>query len=229
MPASGMVPRARRLITLCCYLAGFFAPFAFALSVIVGGARQQDYSHLVDPVSALGRSGAANAMAINRAWTATGLLVLALGIAMWRDGRGRAAAGAVMLAGAASAAIALWCPMDPPGLPMSLAQLGHTVLVAATAVALATAILTTALSAATAPACRRLSWMALAAMLGGGTGAALSAAFGWPLIGLFERITQTGYHGWLLMIAATGLAGALSPQSAPAVTPASPAGTARAG
>lgn len=152
-------------------------------------------------------SGAADGGAINAAWAASGLLIMALGIALWRDSKapGRITAGAVLLAGAASAAIALWFPMDPPGVTTSVAQRGHNVLVGVAAVAFAAALLAAARATKASPAYRRLTWTALGAMLAGGAGAAMSAAFGWPLIGLFERVTQAGYQGWLLVTAVTGL------------------------
>ena len=190
------------------YFAGALAPLLFLLSVVVGGARRAGYSHLADPVSALGMSGAADAGPINAAWAATGLLVMVLGVALWRDrtGPGRVTASALLVAGAASAAIAIWFPMDPPGVPMSAAQGGHNLLVGVAAIAFAAAMLASTRSAAVSPACRRLTWVALGAMLLGGAGAALAHAQGWALIGAFERVTQGGYHAWLLMTAATGLA-----------------------
>ncbi len=189
------------------YLAGLLAPILFLLSVVLGGTRRPGYSHLADPVSALGMSGAADAAAINGAWAVTGLLVMALGLAFWRDSRspGRLAGSALLVAGAASAAIAIWFPMDPPGVPMSTAQAGHNGLVVVTALAFAAALLSAARSAAAPFAYRRLTWAALAAMASGGAGAALAHALGWDCVGGFERITQGGYHGWLLATGATGL------------------------
>jgi hypothetical membrane protein len=189
------------------YLAGAVSPVLFLASVIVGAARRPHYSHLADPVSALGMSGAADGWAVNGAWTVTGVLIMVLGLALWRDrsGPGRVVAVALWLAGAASAAIALWFPMDPPGAPMSPAQAGHNLLVGVAAVAFAIALLAAARSTAAAPAYRRLTWAALAAMLLGGAGAALAQANGWHLIGGFERLTQGGYHGWVLLTAVTGL------------------------
>lgn len=109
------------------------------------------------------------------------------------------------MAGAVSAAIALWFPMDPPGVPMSVAQAGHNILVAVAALAFAAALLASTRGASATY--RRLTWLALAAMLLGGAGAALAHAQGWAWIGGFERITQAGYHGWLLMTGGLGLSG----------------------
>lgn len=189
------------------YLVGVVSPILFLASVVVGAARRPDFSHLADSVSALGMSGAADGWAVNGAWAITGVLIMVLGLALWRDrsGPGRMAAVAVWLAGATSAAIALWFPMDPPGVPMSPAQSGHNLLVGVAAVAFGIALLTSALSPAAAPAYRRLTWAALTAMLLGGAGAALSHANGWHWIGGFERLTQGGYHGWILLTAFTGL------------------------
>jgi hypothetical membrane protein len=196
-------------VTRGLYLGGVLAPVVFLFSVVLGGARRPGYSHLSDPVSALGMSGAADASAINEAWTATGLLIMVLGLALWRDraGPGRITAAAVLAAGAASAAIAFWFPMDPPGVPVSTAQLGHNGLVAVAAIAFGAALLASARSAAASPAYRRLTWVALGAMVLGGAGAALAAAVGWNWIGAFERVTQGGYHAWLLTTGAIGLAG----------------------
>ena len=200
---------SHRTVIRRLYLAGCVAPVVFLLSVVFGGLGRPGYSHLADPVSALGMSGAADARAVNGAWAVTGLLVMALGLALWRDrrGPGRVAGGAVLVAGAASAAIALWFPMDPPGVPMSIAQGGHNGLVVVAALAFATALVASARSPVAPSVYRQLSWAALAAMALGGVGAALSHSLGWHWIGGFERITQAGYHGWLLATGAIGMAG----------------------
>ncbi len=189
------------------YLAGVLAPLLFLASVVIGGARRAGYSHAADPVSALGMSGAADAWAVNGAWAATGLLVMVLGLALWGDRTAprRVAGGALLVAGAVSAAIALWFPMDPPGVPMSVAQAGHNILVAVAALAFAAALLASTRGASAAY--RRVTWLAVAAMLLGGAGAALAHAQGWASIGGFERLTQAGYHGWLLMTGVLGLSG----------------------
>ena len=188
------------------YLAGAFAPVVFLLSVVIGGAFRVGYSHLIDPVSALGMSGSEGADLVNAAWTVTGLLIMVLGLALWRDrqGPGRVVAVAILIAGAASAAISTWFPMDPPGVPMSGAQLGHNILVGVAALAFAIALLAAALSSAMSRLYRFLTWLALFSMIAGGAGAAVSQAQGWNLIGAFERVTQAGYHCWVLMTAAMG-------------------------
>lgn len=188
------------------YLAGALAPPLFLASVVIGAARRTGYSHLVDPVSLLGMSGAADAGVINGLWALTGLLIMILGVGLWLDraGPGRWTAAWVLLAGAGSAAIAIWFPMDPPGAPLSRTQVGHNGLVAVAGLAFALALITSARAAALSRAYRRFSWIALAAMVAGGVGAALSGAMDWPLIGLFERVTQGGYHSWLLVMAAMG-------------------------
>lgn len=200
-----------------CYFAGLLAPPVFLLSVVVGGARRPGYSHLADPVSALGMAGAADASAINRAWTVSGVLLLVLGLAIWLDrtGPGRMVAGAIVVAGAVSAAIAQWFPMDPPGVPMSFQQAGHNVLVAVAALAFAAAMLAAARSPNVRPGFRNLTWVALAAMVAGAAGAASAHALGLPLLGGFERLTQAGYQVWLLLVAALGLARAWRSETAP--------------
>lgn len=198
----------RRLgLTERLYLAGVLAPIVFLLSVVIGGQRRAGYSHVSEPVSALGMSGAADGWAINAAWAVTGLLVMGLGAALWRDqsGPGRLTGAALLVAGAASAAIAVGFPMDPPGVQMSTAQAGHNVLVVVSAVAFAAAMLFCVRHPAAPLAYRRLTWAALAAMGLGGVGAALAHSLEWPWIGAFERVTQSGYHGWLLVTGALGL------------------------
>jgi hypothetical protein len=189
------------------YALGGIGPLVFLASVILGGARRKGFSHLADPVSALGMSGAAGSGAVNAAWAISGLLIALLGTALWidRSGPGRPAAAAVLIAGLCSSAIALWCPMDPPGVPMSNAQLGHNILVAVSGLAFAAALVLSARAPAAPPAYRRFTWLALAAMVVGGLGAALSGALGWNLVGLFERVTQSGYHSWIVVTALTGL------------------------
>lgn len=190
------------------YLAGAVAPPLFLASVVIGGSRRPGYSHLADPVSLLGMAGAPDGHLVNAAWAATGVLIMLLGAGLWGDraGPGRLTAGLVLLAGAVSAAIAIWFPMDPPGVPLSGSQRGHSILVAVAGVAFALALVTSARHASVPPWYRTITWVALFAMIAGGVGAALSAALGWPLVGLFERVTQGGYQGWVLMTGVTGLA-----------------------
>lgn len=189
------------------HAAGLLAPSLFLASVVIAGARRPGYSHIADPVSLLGMAGAADGPLVAVAWAATGVLILSLGVGLWldRQGPGRGTAVLIMLAGAASAAIAVGFPMDPPGEPASWRQRGHEALVAVAGIAFVLALLTAARSAAVPPWYRRMSWIALAAMIAGAAGAALSLAAGRPTIGLFERVTQGGYHVWLLITAALGL------------------------
>lgn len=188
------------------YLIGALAAPLFLASVLFGGARRTGYSHLVDPVSLLGMSGAADAGLINGLWALTGLLIMVLAGALWTDtkGPGRSTAAWLFIAGAGSAAIAIWFPMDPPGVPVSRAGIGHIVLVVISGIAFALALITAARSATMPRAYRRFTWIALAAMVAGGVGAALAGALGWPLLGFFERVTQSGYHAWLLVTAISG-------------------------
>lgn len=190
------------------YALGALGPVVFALAVIAGGAAMPGYSHLSDEVSALGASGAPHMAAVNIGWIVAGLLIAALGMAVMLDAAspGRRAGLALLLAGMGSAAIAAWFPTDPPGVQMSGVMLGHVVLVAVSGLAYAAAIVLTGL-APVRPGLRRLSWVALAVMLAGGIGAMAAGWAGWPLLGLFERVTQSGYQFWLLAIAAAGLAG----------------------
>lgn len=189
------------------YIAGSLAPPTFLASVVIGGMNSPGYSQMEDPVSELGMRGAQDAGLVNAAWAVTGVLIVALGIALWIDqkGPGRVSAALVIVAGAVSAAIAVWFPMDPPGVEMSGSQLGHNVLVAVAAFAFAFALIASARSAAVPDWYRWSTWIALAALIAGGVGAALSGAMDWSLIGFFERTTQTGYQAWVLMTAMTGL------------------------
>jgi len=188
------------------YALGGLGPLVFLASVLFGGARRPGFSHLADPVSALGMSGAPGSGAVNAAWALSGVLIAQLGAALWidRSGPGRPTATAVLVAGLCSAAIAIWCPMDPPGVPMSKSQLGHNILVAVSGLAFATALLLSARAPAATRGYRTFTWIALAAMVTGGFGAALSGALGWNLVGLFERVTQSGYQSWIVVTALAG-------------------------
>jgi len=189
------------------YLAGACAAPLFVASVVIGGARRAGYSHLGDPVSVLGMSGAPGAALINWLWAVVGVLIMILGLALWYDrtGPGRWTAGWLIVAGASSSAIALWFPMDPPGVPASREQIGHNVLVVVAALAFALTLISSARSATMSRPYRAFAWVALAVMVAGGAGAALSGALGWPLIGLFERVTQGGYQSWVFVTAFLGL------------------------
>ncbi|SMH48757.1 DUF998 domain-containing protein [Maritimibacter sp. HL-12] len=187
------------------YTAGILAPFVYLFTVLIGGRLQPDHAHLSDPVSLLGAPGSAGLAWVVGGWTATGLLYALMGVGLWRDpaGLGRRVAALIVATGLIMAVIALAFPMDPPGAPLSGIGLGHIVLVGASAVLLIAAII---LSARRAPSRfeRRAGIGGLGLMLAGGIGAGAAAAASVPLVGLFEIVTQTGYHLWLFALAVAG-------------------------
>lgn len=196
------------------YAAGALAPVVYVMTVLIGGAMQPTHSHLSDPVSLLGAPGSAGVGWVIAGWTATGLLYALLGVGLRRDpaSPGRWVGTLVITTGLIMATVALAFPMDPLGAPMSGAGLGHLVLVAGSAVLLIVAIILAARHAHSRFE-RRASVAGLGLMLAGGAGAGAAAAIGVPLTGLFEIITQSGYHLWFLALAIAGWERTATPNS----------------
>lgn len=194
-------------MTRALYLAGLAGPVLFLMAMLVGGAMWPGYSHLAESVSALGAADSPGAKVVAALWTLSGLAIAGLGGAMIRDpaGPGRLTGALILAAGLCSALIALAFPMDPPGVPMSGAMIGHLVLVAVSGLAYLSAMVLVARNGALRPGLRRAARIGIALMLGGGIGAMATGALGWPVTGLCERITQAGYLGVLILLAMAGL------------------------
>lgn len=66
-------------------LAGMIAPILFNLVIIVLGFFEPGYSHLADPVSALGETGSANPLLQSANFIVLGLLLIALTYGLYLD------------------------------------------------------------------------------------------------------------------------------------------------
>jgi hypothetical protein len=186
---------------------GIAAPILYAAIVIWGANRVPGYSHLGDPISSLVESGRIGRDAVQRLFGIYNLLEMAFaltGLALVRRPRiWSLAFGSLLLT--AVLGLLMWpFAMDPMGTPATPAGVIHMVLAGISSLATMAAMLFTALAWGTtrigrAPAA--LSAATLAIVCFSGLLAAAAAAGGWPLLGLFERITIGSFMVWQLAMA----------------------------
>jgi len=187
------------------WTAGCAAPLLYLATVVAGGWFTPGYGHLHQPVSALFEAGAPHALPVSLAFVAYNLLLVAFGAGLALRERPwplRLAAAMILVNGLAGLAIEL-TPMDPIGAPATVAGAAHLVL--------AGLLVLTCMAAMAAAAfgwwrqSRRaavlVSVLLLAVMLVAGALAAMAAAAGWPLLGLYQRLTIAAYLVWVFGLA----------------------------
>lgn len=188
-------------------LGGVVAPLLYAATVIWGATLFPGYSHLADPISALtetGRSGTDglqslfliyNAMV---AMYALGGISISLGRRLWLWSYGSVLVTAI-------AGLLMWgFPQDPIGTPLTSGGTVHIALAGIASLATMAAICL-ALFAWRHAGNRSMMWFAatcLAIVFASGLVTALAVSGGWPLSGLFERITIGAFEIWMLVSAA---------------------------
>ena len=180
------------------YRFALFAPLVFAAALVVGLTVHPEHSLVSDPLAALLLPGRPGSSLVNLAVALTGLLHVALGIALLRDpeGPGRMAARLIIGIGLLCMICALGFPMDAPGGQATAVGAGHIALVGLSALITLTAAVRCALRARTAIERVASGWSA-AIMVTGGVFAGLSTTFGLSLAGLGEVVTQSTVQLWL--------------------------------
>jgi len=189
--------------------AGIAAPLVYLATVAVGGWTTLDYSHLGDPVSALFAAGAPHALPISAAFVLYNLLLLAFGAGLLLSFRNepialRIAALMVLQSGVYGIVIEAF-PMDPMGAPATFAGIAHIVVAALLLFSTIAAMVYAVIGWLDLPEARGAALGTiglLAIVLVFGALAALAATQGWPLLGLYQRITIGGYLVWLVAVAA---------------------------
>jgi len=189
--------------------AGIAAPLVYLATVAVAGWATPGYSHLDQPVSALFEAGAPWALPVSAAFVLYNLLVLAFGAGLWLSFRDhpralRVAALMVILSGLGGLVIEL-TPMDPIGDPVTALGMAHLVIAAvilfSTIAAMAFAIAGWRNSSEAQGAAIATTAILVVVLIAGAL-AALAAAQGMPLLGLYQRVTIGGYLVWLLALGA---------------------------
>lgn len=191
------------------FAVGALGPVAFLAAGQYGAWITPNYSQMTDAVSALSQRGAANARPINAMFAVAAVLQICLGAAVvsrfvgWQRRLTIAGALIVLYAGI-GAAIALFFPMDPIGVEVTTTGILHLVFVGLSALMLVVAMVL----ARKLPDVARFGGFTLVCLVGmfaGGGLATLSAMLAWPVLGLAERLTQTSYLLWLLVLAVSCL------------------------
>jgi hypothetical protein len=188
-------------------LCGLTAPLVYFAVVVMAGLAP-GYSHLGQPISALYATGMPHGAQVATGFALYNLLVLgfAAGLRLWPR-----VALALAVTGLAGLVLAL-VPMDAAGAPMSPAGILHIILAAISSLAsMATMLLAAlALNATGHRRAARLTGLALALVFVSGGIAAMATANGWPLAGLYERLTIGSYLAWLLALALSLLSGRIA-------------------
>ena len=186
--------------------AGALAPIVYGVTVIAGAAAISGYSHLDDPISSLTEAGRTDVSWIPYAFLLYNLLVGLFSTVTLARARHDPVWRAVFLLLLLTAACGLlmWpLRQDPIGSPATYSGVLHVVLAAVESLS---SIAVVAMSmrqfhARGEAALTAFCAAALAIVIVFGAAAALATANGWPLMGLFERLTIGAFEAWILVIA----------------------------
>ncbi len=187
--------------------AGIAAPLVFLVTVVLGGMAEPGYSHIVHAVSELSQRGAPNAFWIGVGFAVSAILCGMFGWGVLRHSSGTEAAlvtsGWLLLAYSVLALLpGTVFPMDPFGAQMTLPGLLHIIFIAAAALVLFALIFVGGRALRHRnPWFPAYSWCSIGAMVAGGLISALAAAYGFPILGAAERLTQTAYLLWIAVFA----------------------------
>ena len=194
-----------RKVLISC---GIVAPILYVITVIVGAALRQDYSHIVNAVSELLSNGAPNKAVLDIIFNVYGALLLAFAIGGYSIVKNahrlcRIAMGIFIAIQILSFSWGFF-PMDPMGAPATFAGTMHNIL--GGIVALVTIILPLLMGLGV----QRLdgfnhyavySFISSAIIFVSGLTGVILAGQGVHLFGLFERITIGTYEVWIFVTA----------------------------
>lgn len=198
--------------------AGIAAPLVYVGAVILGGASQPGYSHLVEPISAL---TASQGLWLNALFGLYNLLLLGFSAFVIAGPGGgntafRTAGWLMALIGVVGLALLVF-PMDLPGASATLFGTIHLGLAAIASVGSMAVMATAALGwqRARARGAAMISWAALGFVLVTGGLTVFAAATAWPMVGALERLTIGGFLAWILWSAVAWRGAASHAQGGP--------------
>ena len=184
--------------------AGVAAPLLYAATVIIGAAQHPGYSHLGNAISELIARGQGGQLEPWFLLYNLLIILFAAGLDMRVGLSGRwfrISAAMIGTSGVLGVAMA-WFPQDAVGTPMTPTGIGHLVIAALMSVTSMAAVLADMLAWRALDRRRAVfSARCLAVIFLSGAVAAVEAAQGWPLVGLFERITIGTYLLWIMATA----------------------------
>lgn len=186
--------------------AGILAPLLYTATVAVGAAFQPGYSHIANAISELLEAGRGAALEPFMLLYNLLIVAFALGVAASlarRDLLFRIGARLLGFGGVLGLMMTPF-PMDPIGSPATATGLTHLVIAGMMSVTSMACLLCFALAwrRQVAGGARSVyAFLSLAVVFVSGGIAAISAANGWPLMGLFERLTIGTYLAWMMVLA----------------------------
>ncbi len=192
---------------------GVAASLIYVAAVLWGGAVTPGYDPFGQPISALTESGSSGMGAVIALLVLYNLLLGAFALGVWM--RLRAKGPVFWLVAAALGDIALFgllmlvFPMDKMGTPMTAGGLTHLVVAGFTSVwtMLAIGLMAWGWRRLGRPDRARVDLALLGGVALSGISAALGTGLGWPVAGLFERLTIGLFLVWVALTA-TRLVGA---------------------
>lgn len=192
-------------------VAGLLAAPLFLAAVLVGSYLVPGYSQAANAVSELTGQGVAGRAVTATLFVVSAVMTALFGAGLWwryagRDRWLQIAGAAVTVIGLIAMALSSVFPQDPIGAVLTWPGLMHLVLVGLSGFLLMGVI---ALVGWRLPGdhgggrmFRLWSLLVILAMALGGVGSMLAIDRGWPLMGIFERVTLTAYQTWLFVLAA---------------------------
>lgn len=206
MPFDDGYPQLRFNPTL---LAGAAAPLVYVFAVVLGGWLTPGYRHTAAPISALIMADAPAASVVGPLFIAYNVLVIVFAAGLTPAFRrvgvpiSPLPSLVLVLTGLAGLAIGVY-PMDPIGAAVTRTGAIHIGLSAVASLATMLAVLIVALPLRRRPAWRRLAGYSLASLVvifSSGGLAAMAAARGSAVMGLWERMTIGTFLLWMMALA----------------------------
>lgn len=184
-------------------IQGIVAPVLFVAIAIVGGLLRPGYSHISQAISELTEAGAVGKPLLDPLLLLMEFLTTFFGLGfLWVVRRTnvslRISAGLLILIGVGGLLFYRY-PMDLMGTEMTSDGRMHLVIVSVSALAAILSVLMSARGWAAVSGARRISrtsYIALAVMLVSGVGSIFVGIWGWPGIGVWQRVNTGAFSIW---------------------------------
>ncbi|MCP5038214.1 MAG: DUF998 domain-containing protein [Rhodobacteraceae bacterium] len=182
---------------------GIVAPLFFAAIAVVGGLMRPGYSHFSQAISELTEAGAANKIYLDLPLLVMEILTIIFGLGFFLVVRKTnlwlaLSAGSMVLIGILGMFFYRF-PMDPMGTPMTSDGRMHLVIVSLSAVAAIFAVFFSARGWSLVSGRRGIalmSYIVLFAILLTGVSSIFVGVWGWPGIGLWQRVNTGAFSIW---------------------------------